>query len=149
VTRGGQFDAWDLQLRGGGLGGVRIQTAVEEHGTGKQLMRLRCWPRLTRLALALLGAFAALALVAAFDRATTGLVVALAALLATVGAAALECARATGSVLEAFAEAGRRELAEAWRDVTGKASRNGRARVDRRGTVAAFAVAPPNERARK
>jgi GT2 family glycosyltransferase len=44
--RGGEFDRWDLEVRGGILGGVRALAVVEEHGAGKQLVRLRCWPRL-------------------------------------------------------------------------------------------------------
>ena len=39
VRRGGEFDRWDLQVECGVLGGVRITTAVEEHGQGKQLIR--------------------------------------------------------------------------------------------------------------
>jgi len=45
VRSGGPFDRWDLDLRAGPLGGVKIRTAVEEHGSGKQLMRARIWPR--------------------------------------------------------------------------------------------------------
>ena len=45
VRSGGPFDRWDLDLRAGPLGGVKIRTAVEEHGDGKQLMRARIWPR--------------------------------------------------------------------------------------------------------
>jgi GT2 family glycosyltransferase len=44
VRGGGPFDRWDLDLRAGPLGGVRIRTAVEEHGSGKQLMRARLLP---------------------------------------------------------------------------------------------------------
>jgi glycosyltransferase involved in cell wall biosynthesis len=39
VRSGGPFDRWDLDLRAGLLGGVRIRTAVEEHGSGRQLLR--------------------------------------------------------------------------------------------------------------
>jgi GT2 family glycosyltransferase len=39
--RGGDYDAWDLQIRGGALGSVRAVFAVEEHGGGKQLVRMR------------------------------------------------------------------------------------------------------------
>ncbi len=35
VRSGGPFDRWDLDLRAGPLGGVRIRTAVEEHGVGQ------------------------------------------------------------------------------------------------------------------
>jgi GT2 family glycosyltransferase len=66
VRSGGPFDRWDLDLRAGPLGGVKIRTAVEEHGSGKQLMRARIWPRastrglLIAMLLALLAAFALL-----------------------------------------------------------------------------------------
>jgi hypothetical protein len=45
VRSGGPFDRWDLDLRAGPLGGVRIRTAVEEHGSGRQLLRAKIWPR--------------------------------------------------------------------------------------------------------
>jgi hypothetical protein len=45
VLRGGSYDRWDLEVRGGAFGGVRLQTLVEEHGEGRQLVRLRAWPR--------------------------------------------------------------------------------------------------------
>jgi GT2 family glycosyltransferase len=44
VRGGGPFDRWDLDLRAGPLGGVRIRTAVEEHGSGRQLIRARLLP---------------------------------------------------------------------------------------------------------
>jgi GT2 family glycosyltransferase len=47
VRSGGPFDRWDLDLRAGALGGVKIRTAVEEHGEGKQLLRAKVWPRTT------------------------------------------------------------------------------------------------------
>jgi GT2 family glycosyltransferase len=47
VRSGGPFDRWDLDLRVGALGGVKIRTAVEEHGNGRQLLRARIWPRTT------------------------------------------------------------------------------------------------------
>jgi hypothetical protein len=57
VRRGGAFDRWDLEVRGGALGTVRALLAVEEHGAGRQLLRARTWPRLAGPALgaALLG----------------------------------------------------------------------------------------------
>lgn len=44
VQRGGDFDRWDLEFRGGLLGSSRILLAVEEHGNGKQYARFRWWP---------------------------------------------------------------------------------------------------------
>jgi len=45
VTRGGEFSRWDIQARAGPLGTARLRLAVEEHGEGRQLLRLRLWPR--------------------------------------------------------------------------------------------------------
>jgi GT2 family glycosyltransferase len=64
VRSGGPFDRWDLDLRTGPLGGVKIRVAIEEHGAGKQLLRARIWPRasagsiLVALTLALVAIFA-------------------------------------------------------------------------------------------
>jgi len=44
VLRGGPFDRWDLDVRTGMFGGIRLLTAIEEHGTGKQVFRVRIWP---------------------------------------------------------------------------------------------------------
>ena len=65
VHSGGPFDRWDLDLRAGPLGGVKIRTVVEEHGSGKQLLRVRIWPRASAkgaAAVLLLAALAAWAL---------------------------------------------------------------------------------------
>jgi O-antigen biosynthesis protein len=45
VLSGGPLDRWDLHIRTGPLGAVRLRTTVEEHGSGKQLTRVRIWPR--------------------------------------------------------------------------------------------------------
>lgn len=45
VNRGGDYDRWDLEMRGGLLGSARILMAVEEHGGGKQLVRFKAWPK--------------------------------------------------------------------------------------------------------
>jgi GT2 family glycosyltransferase len=47
VHSGGPFDRWDLDVRAAAFGGVKIRTAVEEHGNGRQLFRARIWPRTT------------------------------------------------------------------------------------------------------
>jgi GT2 family glycosyltransferase len=65
VRSGGPFDRWDLDLRAGPLGGVKIRTVVEEHGSGAQLLRVRVWPRASAkgtTAVLLLAALAAWAL---------------------------------------------------------------------------------------
>jgi O-antigen biosynthesis protein len=49
VVRGGPYDRWDLQVCGGMFGVVRVLMAVEEHGAGRQLVRVRSWPRYSTL----------------------------------------------------------------------------------------------------
>ncbi|HEY5913335.1 MAG TPA: glycosyltransferase [Verrucomicrobiae bacterium] len=67
VRRGGEFDRWDLEVRGGLLGTARLLMLLEEHGEGKQYVRIRLWPEAVPLAMALAALFAVLAGVAAVD----------------------------------------------------------------------------------
>ncbi|MGI8802293.1 MAG: glycosyltransferase [Solirubrobacteraceae bacterium] len=102
VLYGGDFDVWDLEVRGGTLAGVRIVTLVEEHGQGRQLTRWRCRPTWSRLAVLNAVLLAVLALAAALD----GAIVA-AALLGLLAVAlgvriVTETASAMATVLEAL-----------------------------------------------
>jgi GT2 family glycosyltransferase len=78
VRHGGNFDSWDLELRGGTLAGVRLTTVVEEHGGGRQLARVRCRPTWSRAGVAIMAALLALSVAAALDGA--GVVAAILAL---------------------------------------------------------------------
>jgi hypothetical protein len=69
VSRGGDYDEWDLEARDGTFGAVRIVMAAEEHGAGKQLVRLRSWPIESTGLLAVLSVLLAFSLGAAFERA--------------------------------------------------------------------------------
>jgi O-antigen biosynthesis protein len=64
IQRGGDFDRWDLEVRGGLFGVVRILFAIEEHGGGRQMVRLRSWPVVSRAAFAVTALFASLAVLA-------------------------------------------------------------------------------------
>jgi O-antigen biosynthesis protein len=44
VHRGGDFDRWDMEVRRGMLGVVRLLMANEDYPAGKQLLRFRIWP---------------------------------------------------------------------------------------------------------
>jgi O-antigen biosynthesis protein len=101
LVRGGDFDRWDLDLRGGLFGKARILTAIEEHGHGRQLVRFRAWPWPTRAGLLSSTVLASLAIAAAAGGAP--LAAALLGLFLTlvVSATALDCARATGSAKRA------------------------------------------------
>jgi hypothetical protein len=99
--RGGDFDPWDLEVRGGPLGSARMFAAVEYHGDGRQLLRIRSWPRCSAAAMALTLTFAALSAGAAHDRAWDACF-ALGAVAVSVAARTLyECAAATASFLTA------------------------------------------------
>jgi GT2 family glycosyltransferase len=47
VRRGSDWDRWDLEIRTGTFGVVRLLTTNEEHGRGRQLVRFRVWPQAT------------------------------------------------------------------------------------------------------
>src|SRR5690606_18842020 len=64
VLRGGAFDDWDLEVRAGRACVLRLRVAVEEHGHGRQLVRVRAWPPRSPRRVAALLALAALAAVA-------------------------------------------------------------------------------------
>jgi hypothetical protein len=109
IRSGGDWDRWDLQVRGGLLGGARLRLAIEEHGAGRQLVRVRSWPwvpRVTLLLGALLGAVATVAVVSEADAVT----VAIGAFAAAVMLRVLyECGAATATIKRAL----RRPLAPA------------------------------------
>jgi GT2 family glycosyltransferase len=44
TRRGYEFDAWDLQVSNGLFSRSRSILTIEEHGMGKQYLKLKCWP---------------------------------------------------------------------------------------------------------
>lgn len=104
VQRGGAYDRWDLEVRDGPLGATRMRLVVEEHGAGRQLARLRIWPRCSTGGLALIGVFALLSGWAAADHAwTASTVLGTVALLLAVRAVS-ECAVAMATVVGVVAD---------------------------------------------
>jgi GT2 family glycosyltransferase len=76
IRSGGDWDRWDLQLRGGLLGGARLRLAIEEHGGGRQLVRVRSWPHAPGAAIllgTLVAAIAGLAVITDADAVTVTL----------------------------------------------------------------------------
>lgn len=61
ITRGGDFDRWDLSCQGGMFGSCRLLMAIEEHGSGEQMLRFHIWPRCAIPGLAALSVLATLA----------------------------------------------------------------------------------------
>jgi len=54
VIRGGDFDRWDLEVSDGTFGSTRLTSAIEEHGSGKQMIRFRLTPRCSLWAVSLI-----------------------------------------------------------------------------------------------
>jgi cellulose synthase/poly-beta-1,6-N-acetylglucosamine synthase-like glycosyltransferase len=69
VLRGGDYDRWDLETRGGLFGSARTCMAVEDHGSGRQLVRFRTWPRIALLEWFLFLLLGMLTVMAAIDQA--------------------------------------------------------------------------------
>jgi GT2 family glycosyltransferase len=101
-VRGGDFDRWDLELRGGLLGGVRIRHTVEEHGAGRQLLRFKMRPRLSGLGTVLPVLFVLPALGAAFAGARLAAIPLAALGVAVVALAVREASTATALSLSAL-----------------------------------------------
>ena len=101
VRRGGDFDRWDLEVRGGLLGSARLLMGVEEHGQGRQMVRARAWPRVPSPALVVAALLAALALAAWVDRAPIAGVLLATLALALAGRVAWESGRALGALSRA------------------------------------------------
>jgi hypothetical protein len=102
VLRGGGFDRWDLEVRGGLLGGVRLRMATEEHGSGSQLLRFWIWPRVLPRSLALSLVLSVLAVAAGGEQSWLACAV-LGALAAAVWLrTSMECATAMQAALGAL-----------------------------------------------
>jgi hypothetical protein len=110
VFAGGDFERWDLHVRGGMLGSVRMRMAVEEHGAGRQLLRIRSWPRCSRIGVGIALVFAGLATAAALSAAwivAAVMAVVVAVILACI---AKDCATAAGVLHSVLVAEAQREL---------------------------------------
>ncbi len=107
--RGNEFDPWDLEVRGGFLGSARMFVAVEHHGDGRQLLRVRSWPRLSIGGVVLAFLFVALALDAVEDLSWVGLAVFGSVSVLLISRMVAECAGATAAFLGAVRKIEREE----------------------------------------
>jgi GT2 family glycosyltransferase len=102
VIRGGPFDRWDLLVRGGLLGRVRLRACTEEHEEERQLIRVKAWPTLSPLAVGCLAILSILTVWAALDGAWLAATVLGVAAVATTGRSLAESGGAMAAVLEAI-----------------------------------------------
>jgi O-antigen biosynthesis protein len=100
VARGGAYDRWDLQARHGLTGAVRIRIGVEEHGAGRQVVRLRLMPRYSRAVIGLILVLSVLSPLALADGSLLAALMLLGAAGALGGRALCSAGRTMGSVLE-------------------------------------------------
>ena len=100
--RGGDYDRWDLEVRGGLFGAARLLATTEEHGSGRQLARFRLWPTCSVKGIALILLLIALATGAAYDHAWSS--AAMLVLVAILPACRMvqECAGAMATVQHAL-----------------------------------------------
>jgi len=105
TTRGGDFDRWDLEVRGGALGSARVLMAIEEHGAGRQLVRYRIDPKFSRATWLLIAVVAGLTWVAMTTGDRFGIFFIEFLGLTILGRATFECAAAAGVVDEAASTA--------------------------------------------
>jgi GT2 family glycosyltransferase len=71
VYRGGDFDRWDLEVRGGTLGAVKLLMGIEEHGAGRQMVRIKVWPKISFALYPVVFLFTVTGMLAANDGAST------------------------------------------------------------------------------
>jgi len=109
VRRGGDYDRWDLEVAGGVFGAARLLMAVEDHGGGNQLVRLRWWPRLPRGAVILIVLFAALASGAAVAQAWSAAAILGAISLVLASRVFLDCGAAGSAIARALRQLQTRE----------------------------------------
>ena len=100
--RGGEYDRWDLEVRGGPLGSTRLLAAVEDHDGGRQLARFRLWPRLSRAGIVSTFFVGALFGAAAASRAWPAAAILGGAALLLVTRGLQECATGMAATLEAI-----------------------------------------------
>jgi GT2 family glycosyltransferase len=101
VVIGGTFDRWELEVQAGLLGRARLRTAVEEHGGGRQLVRFRIMPRVSRFSPVVLGVLGVPAVAAALSGAVVAASVLGAVAVIVAARTALELGAATGLLREA------------------------------------------------
>lgn len=102
VLSGGDFDRWDLAVRSGLFGSARLLTAVEEHGAGKQLTRVKLWPSCSPNALLPGVAFAVISASAALAGVWLAAAVLLVIPVLLVFRCLAECSLATAAILRAI-----------------------------------------------
>jgi glycosyltransferase involved in cell wall biosynthesis len=101
VSRGNAYEAWDLEIIGGLLGSARVLIVAENHGSGRQYVRLTASPRYSKLVLyvTVAGGIIAIAAMLSHQPLVGSLLTVGSGLL--FGGAVLEAGRSLAAILEA------------------------------------------------
>ncbi len=102
ALRGNAFDRWDLEVSGGMFGAARLSMALENHGSGRQLLRVRSWPRCSMAGSILSVVCGSLSLSAALDGALAACAVLGAVALLLILRTVEECAFGSFAFLQAI-----------------------------------------------
>jgi hypothetical protein len=94
VNDGGPYDRWDLEVAGGALARARLLIAVEDHGAGRQYVRLGFWPKCSAAGLTVIAFLASIAGAAATSAAWTAAAVFVGATALVIVRVAQEAGRA-------------------------------------------------------
>jgi glycosyltransferase involved in cell wall biosynthesis len=108
TRRGGDYDRWDLELRGGLLGAARVRLTIEEHGSGKQMVRYRAWPHFPTGGALLTALCVAGAVAAGVAHGWTACAVLGVLAIGLAARAVVECGAAMGAVRQGATDNGRR-----------------------------------------
>jgi hypothetical protein len=103
VMRGGDYDRWDLEVRGGLLGRAQLLMVIEEHGHGRQYVRMRLWPMAQAATFIAACIFGVLAIIAALDLRWTAWALLNVPAVFLVSRALYECASAMAVIRHAIA----------------------------------------------
>lgn len=104
VLPGGVYDRWDLEVRGGILGRMRLLMACEDGQYGSQIVRISIWPKVSVQWIFLNLFLIALSATAALDEAWTASVIPGLMALALAARIYLECSAASGVILNVLRE---------------------------------------------
>jgi hypothetical protein len=103
--RGGNYERWDLEMRRGMHGAVRLLMANQEHEAGKkQLLIFRTWPLCSPSVLVITLLFVALTIAAALDHAWAAAIVLGGIIVLLIIHQLQQCATATAAAIGALQE---------------------------------------------
>ena len=109
--RGAAMDTWDLTIRTGVLACVRLIVCVEEHGQGRQFIRIRSWPAFAPFGVVAAAVFGSLAAVA-WTGDAQGVALTLTAVATSIFASGLRQSGLATAVLRATLRAAERTWSE-------------------------------------